>query len=134
MLVISAHSDRSGERNRYCAGLMALSAFGWLVVVTATATAVKLLGFGICYVGSFSAMAIFWTAANSALPKETRAVGLAAVSTIGTFASILSPSIVGILRDLTQSMAAGAWYSAVLLVLGTLSLSFLAVPRSWSAQ
>jgi ACS family 4-hydroxyphenylacetate permease-like MFS transporter len=122
MLSFSAHSDRAGERNRYCACLMALSALGWLIVVSGSSPTLKMMGLSICYVGSFSAMAIFWTAANNLLPHATRAIGIAAVSTIGTFASILSPSIVGVLRDLTNNMTAGAWYAASLLVLGTLSL------------
>jgi MFS transporter, ACS family, 4-hydroxyphenylacetate permease len=129
MLSFSAHSDRSGERNRYCATLMALSGVGWLIVVIGASPALKLMGLSICYVGSFSAMAIFWTAANSLLPQGRRAVSIAAVSTIGTFASILSPSIVGVLRDLTSSMTAGVWYAVTLLALGTMSLFAMTVPR-----
>ena len=122
MLLFSAHSDRAGERTRHCASAMALSALGWLVMVFAASPAFKMAGLSTCYVGAFAAMAIFWTAANSLLEHATRAVGIAAVSTIGTFASIVSPSIVGILRDMTDTMAAGAWYAAVLLAFGTGSL------------
>lgn len=129
MLLFSAHSDRVGERNRYCAGLMALSVVGWAVVVFGTSPLVQMTGLSICYIGGFSAMALFWTAAGSLLPQATRAVSLAAVSTIGTLASILSPSIVGMLRDMTQSMVAGAWYSAGLLLVGTLSLLAMSLMR-----
>jgi MFS transporter, ACS family, 4-hydroxyphenylacetate permease len=129
MLTFSAYSDRGGERNRHCAFLMALSAVGWIIVVNGGSPTFKMVGLSICYIGSFSAMAIFWTAANSLLPQGTRAVCIAAVSTIGTFASILSPSIVGILRDLTQTMTAGVWYSAILLMIGTTSLMAMAMPR-----
>jgi ACS family 4-hydroxyphenylacetate permease-like MFS transporter len=128
MLLVGAQSDRSGERRRYCAVLMAVSAAGWLIVVAAASPVVKMAGLSVCYIGSLSAMAIFWTAANQALPFTERAVGIAAISTIGTFASILSPTIVGVLRDLTHSLSAGAWYSATLLVVGTLSLQLIAQP------
>lgn len=130
MLFFSAHSDRAGERNRYCARLLALSAAGWIIVVSGSSPTLKMIGLSICYIGSFSAMAIFWTAAGSLLPQGTRAVSIAAVSTIGTFASILSPSIVGVLRDLTASMAAGVWYSAVLLLIGTAFLWGITMPRA----
>jgi ACS family 4-hydroxyphenylacetate permease-like MFS transporter len=127
MLFFSAHSDKVGERNRYCAYLMGAAAIGWMIIVFGSNPAVQMLGLCICYMGAFAAMPVLWTAAGNLLPQGTRAVGIAAVSMIGTFASILSPSIVGVLRDMTHTMAAGAWYSTALLVAGMSAL--LTVPR-----
>jgi ACS family 4-hydroxyphenylacetate permease-like MFS transporter len=123
MLLFSAHSDRAGERTRHCAAAMALSRAG-------------LAGHGVRGVAGIQdgrtqhlLRGCFFRDGNlldggqrPAQPGNSRAVGIAAVSTIGTFASIVSPSIVGILRDMTDTMAAGAWYAAVLLAFGTGSL------------
>ena len=128
MQFFGAQSDRGGERNRHCAYLMMVSAIGWLVMISTKTPAARLLGLSICYVGSFSAIAIFWTAAGR-LPGDNQAARIAAVSTIGTFASILSPSIVGILRDMTNSMTAGVWYSETLLIVGIVMLLMMVTGR-----
>lgn len=118
MLYFGVRSDRTGERSLYCSVLLLIAILGWVLLIYGGIPLVKMAGLTICYMAAFSAMSIFWTAANETLPMEGRAVGIAAVSTLGTFASILSPTIVGALKDMTNSMSAGAWYSSVLLLLG----------------
>lgn len=121
MLLLGAHSDRKGERNVYCAALLVTATLGWILLVYGGSPVLRMTGLTVCYMAAFSAMSIFWTAANETIPTFGRAVGIAAVSTLGTFASILSPTLVGVLRDMTDNMAAGAWYSSILLLIGAVA-------------
>jgi MFS-type transporter involved in bile tolerance (Atg22 family) len=83
------------------------------------------VGLTVCFSGTYSALAIFWATAAQLIPRRSHAVGIALVSTVGTIASIISPAITGILRDLTQSFTAGAWYAAALLIVGVTLMAAL---------
>jgi ACS family 4-hydroxyphenylacetate permease-like MFS transporter len=98
--------------------MVALSVCGWSIVVLAEAAVGKMVGLTLCTIGIFSAYGIFWAMVGTVLSRETAPIGIAVITTTGIFASILSPSIVGILRDMTGGFEAGIWYAASLLLLG----------------
>jgi ACS family 4-hydroxyphenylacetate permease-like MFS transporter len=113
---------------------MSTTASGWAVVALSSVPAIQLFGLIMCFSGSYSAMAVFWANAAQLLSRQSQVVGIALISSVGTMASIVSPSIIGVLRDLTDNFAAGIWYSAGLLVFGVLLLGGVARARARTAQ
>ncbi len=65
-------------------------------------------------------MCVFWAMAALTLSRQSQAVGIALISSIGTLASMISPTIIGYLREHTQSFNAGIWYTTILLILGVM--------------
>jgi ACS family 4-hydroxyphenylacetate permease-like MFS transporter len=125
----SAHADRRRERFWHTVGPFALAAAGWVLVVVATMPGWRLAGLVLVSVGAFTGMALFWAFATDFLSPAARAVGIGVVSTAGLLASAVSPTIVGVLKDLTHSFAAGLWYSTALLVLGIAALAMARTTR-----
>lgn len=117
-LAAGIRSDRTGERKRYLVVLMMAACMGWVLVAHAPGAGLKIMGLVLAAIGAFATPAIFWALTMPLIAAEFRAVAIAAISTVGLLASMISPTIVGLLRDLTQSFSAGLWYVAVMLFLG----------------
>lgn len=118
MPFITASSDRSGDRTWHSAGLFALGAFGWALAATAPTAWLRLFGLALSSVGTYAAFAIFFALVSQLLSRAGQAAGIATVSSLGLVSTMLSPVIVGVLRDLTDNFNAGLWYTAVLLIAG----------------
>jgi MFS family permease len=118
MMVVSWSSDRTGKRVAHHVGVMGTAALGWAAIVVLPSPSFKLAGLALCALGGFSAFALFWTVGTRHIPHRSRAVGIAAIQTVGNLASITSPMIIGVLRDRTHNFYAGAWYTAALLCTG----------------
>jgi MFS transporter, ACS family, 4-hydroxyphenylacetate permease len=111
----SARSDRRGERVVHYVVPVALTALGWIFVIAIAELAFRMLGLVFATAGAFTAMAIFWTVPASVLSESGRPAGIALISSAGILASAISPSVIGVLRDLTGSFASGLWYATLLL-------------------
>lgn len=114
MFFFSASSDKHGERLFYILGLVALSAIGWAAIAVSDSASMKIGGLVVCTVGAYSTMAIFWAFAGQTLAPESKAIGIAVISVAAALAAIVSPVLVGFLRDLTQDFSASAWYAAIM--------------------
>ena len=115
MPIWSASSDRRGERIVHYIIPVVLTALGWIVVIAIGELSFRVLGLVFATAGAFTAMAIFWTVPASVLSERGRPAGIALVSSAGILASAISPSVIGVLRDLTGSFASGLWYATILL-------------------
>lgn len=73
--------------------------------------------------GSFTAMAIFWTTPDQVISLQSRAVAMAVINAVGNVGSAVSPLLIGILKDATGSFSSGLWFVAGLLVLGALVMT-----------
>jgi MFS transporter, ACS family, 4-hydroxyphenylacetate permease len=122
MPIWSAHSDRRSERLIHYIVPTALTALGWLMVIVGPELSFRVLGLIFATAGSFTAMAIFWTVPPAVLSDSGRAAGIALVSSAGILASALSPSVIGVLRDLTGTFASGLWYATILLVISIVAM------------
>jgi sugar phosphate permease len=120
MMLVSWSSDRTGKRVAHHIGVMAAAALGWAAIVLLPTPGLKLAGLALCALGGFSAFALFWTVSTPYIPHRSRAVGIAAIQTVGNLASITSPLVIGVLRDSTHNFYAGAWYTTALLSAGIL--------------
>lgn len=103
----SMHSDRTQERVLHTTLPMIVAAIGLLLVAYGGVATVRFIGLIAGLAGGFGVSSNFWTIPTRILPVENRAVGFAAISTLGIFGGILSPAIIGFFKDLTQDFAAG---------------------------
>jgi ACS family 4-hydroxyphenylacetate permease-like MFS transporter len=118
MPALSYSSDRRNERVLHIGGGMAFSAVGWVIVATASHPALRMVGLTMASAGGYPALALFWALATPLLSAAVRPAAIALISTAGIFASMLSPAVVGVLKDLTHSFTAGMWYVTALDVVG----------------
>jgi len=116
MPIWSVRSDRHQERLWHVAIPIAMAATGWLFVAWSTLPLVRFGGLALVSIGAFCGMSIFWTLPANLLSPAARPAGIALISTAGIFGSVVSPSIIGFLRDATGSFASGLLYMAALLV------------------
>jgi MFS transporter, ACS family, 4-hydroxyphenylacetate permease len=123
-------SDRRQERKWHLIAPMLLSGLGCMLTAQGGTPSVQLIGVCLASAGSYTAMSIFWTTPDQAFTPEARAIGLAVINAIGNISSAANPLVVGWLRDVTHSYAAGLVYSAVLLVLGAAIVATLPIGRA----
>jgi MFS transporter, ACS family, 4-hydroxyphenylacetate permease len=98
--------------------LVAGAAFGWVVVILADTAMLKMIGVTLYSGAIFSAFAIFWAMVPPLISRNDQPMVIAVITTMGILASVVSPSIIGALRDITHSFAAGLWYATLLLMIG----------------
>jgi ACS family 4-hydroxyphenylacetate permease-like MFS transporter len=103
MVLFRANSDRTGERLWHTILLFGLAALGWTIVIVSAIPDMRLAGLILVSVGAFTGMALFWAFCTPLLRLEQRPASIALISTAGILGSATSPTIVGLLRDLTHS-------------------------------
>jgi len=113
-------SDCNNERIGHLSAALMLAAVGWLFVIYATNPVGQMFGLCCTMSGAFCAMAVFWTLPQKILSAEARPAGIGLISATGLFGSAVSAPIIGVLRDLTDSFAAGLFYATALLVISML--------------
>jgi ACS family 4-hydroxyphenylacetate permease-like MFS transporter len=122
MVLFRANSDRTGERLWHTILLFGLAALGWTIVIVSAIPDMRLAGLILVSVGAFTGMALFWAFCTPLLRLEQRPASIALISTAGILGSATSPTIVGLLRDLTHSFNSGLWYAVGLLVRGIITI------------
>ncbi|MEB0043577.1 MFS transporter [Pseudomonas sp. MH10] len=106
MVVVGRLSDASGERRKYVAGLVVLGAIGFFSAgVFADHTVFLIVALSLLGAGIVASIPAFW-----ALPPKLlagagagAAGGIAVINTLGQFGGIVSPVMVGRIKDLTGS-------------------------------
>jgi MFS transporter, ACS family, 4-hydroxyphenylacetate permease len=124
MLFWGFHSDRTQERKWHIVCPMLLGACGWLIAATVHVAIVELMGIILASVGVFATFGVFWTVPGSALSEDAKAAGLALINSVGLAGAVVSPTVIGLLRDWTHDYAIGLLYTAIMLALGGLSMAF----------
>lgn len=109
-------SDRRGERIGHLSASLMLAASGWVLVIVATHPVARMLGLCCATAGAFCSMVVFWTLPQRLLSAEARPAGIGLINAVGLMGSVVSPAVIGMLRDITGSFAAGLYYVAILLV------------------
>ena len=121
MLVIAAHSDRTGERRRHLAGTMLTTAIGFGATAAVlrspvlAAAALSLVAIGIA--GAFGP---FWGLATASFTGPRAAGSIALISSIGQVGAPVGSWLVGHVRDVTGSFTAALLSFAALATIGAL--------------
>ncbi|OAE98584.1 MFS transporter permease [Bradyrhizobium centrolobii] len=134
MLAVGRMSDASGERPKFVAGLVLAAALGFFAtgafdknVVTLVA-ALAILGGGVV-----AAIPTFWTLPPKILAGAGAASGIALINTLGQLGGIVSPVMVGSVKDWTGSSTPALYVIGTLCVLCALLL-LTVLPRGLKAN
>ena len=101
MLLVGAHSDRTGERTGHaalCACMVTLGCFG---AVLFDAPMARFASVVVMQVSVLSFLAPFWTIPTLLLSGSSAAVGIALVNAIGNVGGFIGPYAIGFLRTKT---------------------------------
>jgi len=121
MILFGWSADRNRERRWHAASAMLLGAAGLTASALAgTQTILAMTCLSIAAMGVLSCAPLFWSLPTAVLGGTAAAAGIAAINSIGNLAGFVSPYVVGWLKDLTHSTAAGMYAVSAVLVGGAL--------------
>jgi len=124
----SVRSDHRRERYWHCLGPIMIAAVAWWFAAAVHQPVLQLLGLTIASITSIMAWPIFLTLPAMVLPRAAHPAGIAFVTTIGLGGAVVSPLIVGAIRDLTGGFAGGMAATGIMLAVGAGLM--LLVPKS----
>jgi MFS family permease len=117
MIWYSRHSDRTRERRWHfvfavllCA--VALSLCNWTEGLLWTSVALISLALA----AVISSFPVFWAVATSMLRRESTAVGIAIITSLGAVSGVICPYAIGLIKTSTGSLDAGLYVCSVLLL------------------
>lgn len=123
MVLVGRHSDAMQERRWHVATAALAASLGFMASALFSESAVlSLLALTVSAVGVMSVLSTFWALPTAVLSGTAAAAGLALINSFGNLAGHVSPSVVGLIKDLTGEMTGGLWVLA-----GSLMLSCLLV-------
>ena len=118
MVVVGAHSDRSGERRWHTA----VPAFAGAVALAFTAHMISvgpaIVLISVAVLGVFSMMGPFWSMPTALLSGTAAAAGIAFINSVGNLGGFFGPYIIGAVRTYT-----GQFKGGLLVVAGALAVS-----------
>ncbi|TNH09015.1 MFS transporter [Testudinibacter sp. TR-2022] len=105
MMLVGNHSDKTQERPWHVAGCLAVSALGLMLATYVADTNVWLafvfLAVALC--GAFGAFPPFWAIPPSFITGAAAGGAIALINSIGNLGGFFGPTIVGYLKELTNS-------------------------------
>jgi len=105
MLVVGAHSDRTGERSRHAAACITVAAVGWLGAGLLPHPYARVAALALVPAGVYGFLAPFWCMPATLLHGTAAAAGIALVNALGATGGFVGPYAVGLLKDATGSTA-----------------------------
>ena len=125
MVLIGAHSDRTGERIWHIAVPSMFAVIGFSLSAWLSSPIPGLIALTVAAVGDLGSRGPFWALPGRFLSGSASAGGIALINTIGSLGGFVGPYGVGLVRDLTGSYTGGLLFLAGLLfagIIGTLML------------
>jgi ACS family tartrate transporter-like MFS transporter len=123
MIVIAAHSDRTGERRWHVAGCAALAAAGLASSSMTAAPLGALVALSIGAIGLYSATPPFWSLPTAFLRGDAAAAGIGLINSVGNLGGFVGPYLMGWLQGASgdfrlglRTLAASAICSGVVVV------------------
>ena len=120
MLLLTRHSDKTGERKRHVAFASLLTALGAAMSVVFDDPVLKIACFCVSQIGISSLPPLFWTLPASFLTGTAAAAGIAAINSLGNLSSFLGPYILGYSKNATGSFSIGLLILAGVSAIGAL--------------
>jgi ACS family tartrate transporter-like MFS transporter len=117
--------DKTGNRILHLMLTCLLGAVGLALSTATLGIAVKLTGISLAVLAVFAARAIFWTIPTSFLAGRAAAGGLALINSIGTLGGFVGTVMVGQLKDIYGTFAAGIWAMAIAFLISAGLTAFL---------
>ncbi|OFA08554.1 MFS transporter [Duganella phyllosphaerae] len=134
MVVVGRLSDRSGERRKYVMVLMLLAAAGFFSAgIFAHNTAVLIAALAIMGAGVIASVPAFWALPPKIVTGVGAAGGFALINTLGQLGGMVSPVLVGRIKDATGSTTPALYAIGCLCVAGAAIVLF-ALPATLRAK
>lgn len=122
MIVVGKLSDATGERRKFVAGLITMAAIGFFAAgLFDKNTALLVAALGVLGAGVIASIPAFWALPPKLVTGAGAAGGIALINTLGQLGGIVSPVMVGRIKDVTGST------TPALYVIGGLSLACAAI-------
>jgi cyanate permease len=119
MVVVGRSADARHERRWHLNGPMLMGVVGLVVAASfASSTVVATVGLTLAAMGTLTALAMFWPMGSSFLAASAAAGGVALINSLGQFAGLLSPYLVGWIQDTTHSTYLALYLLAGLMLVG----------------
>jgi ACS family tartrate transporter-like MFS transporter len=118
MVFWGRHSDRTGERKWHLALPGVVGMIGFLYGGFTGNFYVAVIGFTLGAIGIYASLPLFWALPTAILGGSAAAGGIALINSVGNLSGYLGPFVIGKLKDLTHSFAAG-----LLVIAGSLGLA-----------
>jgi nitrate/nitrite transporter NarK len=121
MVLMGRSADRRNERRWHVAVPGLAGALGLVLSVQfghSPVAAIAALTLGT--MGILSTLPLFWSLPTAFLGGAAAAAGIAMINSLGNLAGYLSPTMVGMIKDATQSTNSGMYMLAACMVLGSL--------------
>ena len=125
MVLIGAHSDRTGERLGHIAGSLLVGAIGFTASAYLTSPVPAMIALTIAAVGDLGGRGPFWALPASFLAGSASAGGIALINTFGALGGFVGPSLVGYVKNATGSFQGGLLLLASLLFTSAIVTFFL---------
>ncbi len=104
MVVVGRLSDRTGERRKFVIGLMLLASAGFFSAgIFDKQTAMLVLALAMMGAGVVAAIPAFWALPPKLVAGAGAAAGIALINTLGQLGGIVSPVVVGRIKDVAGS-------------------------------
>jgi ACS family tartrate transporter-like MFS transporter len=129
MVMIGAHSDRTGERKWHVAGCALTGALGLILAASSQhSVALIVLSFALCQVGQRSVMSVFWSIPPIFLGGTAAAAGIGMINAVGNLGGFVGPTVMGWLRTTTNSYSVGLLVLAGSLIIAAALVATLHLP------
>lgn len=123
MLIVGRHSDHKMERRWHTVVPMLCAATGLaLLPVFRDNPVLSIALLSLVATGHYSSLPTIYSLPSTYMSGGGAAVGIAAITTIGSIGGAIAPSLLGLIKDLTGSFALGFQIYAGIIVLGALTL------------
>ena len=116
----SRRSDARMERKAHSAIPLAIAALGISASTLVDDPTLKMVCLSVGAFGVFAVLPVFWTLPTAFLSGAAAAAGIAVINSVGNLAGFFGPFIMGWLRDMTGSFAAGLWAISACAIVGML--------------
>lgn len=125
MLAIGRRSDATGERRFYVAACLLAAAAGFVGAgIFAHSVVMLVLALGVIGGGTVAAIPAFWALPPKLLKGAGAAGGIALINTLGQLGGIVSPVMVGAIKDAAGSATPALYVIALLCLVGASILVF----------
>jgi len=122
MVFVGRVSDRTGERRKFVIGLMLLASVGFFSAgIFDKQTAMLVLALSMMGAGVVAAIPAFWALPPKLVAGAGAAAGIALINTLGQLGGIVSPVVVGRIKDMAGST------TPALYLIGSLGLVCVAI-------
>ena len=123
MVLVGAHSDKTGERRWHVAGSLFVTGAGLLALaVVGHAAVLSVVALSIITCGVLSFLATFWAVPTSFLRQSAAAAGIAWINSIGNLGGQFGPDLIGRIRTATGKTESAFVVLAIFAVLGAVAM------------